>query len=75
MPVMDGIECLTEIKKNPKNKRYTSSSPVGFNSQTELVKKLGAKVFLKKTSDGNTLREQLEQLLHSDAADDNHMVS
>jgi CheY-like chemotaxis protein len=75
MPVMDGIECLTEIKKNPKIKDIPVVVLSASTPQTELVKKLGAKVFLKKTSDGNTLREQLEQLLHSDAADDNHMVS
>ena len=28
MPVMNGIECLTENRKKPENKRYTRSAPV-----------------------------------------------
>ena len=75
MPVMDGIECLAEIKKNPKIKDIPVVVLSASTPQTELVKKLGAKVFLKKTSDGNTLREQLEELINADATDDNHMAS
>jgi len=75
MPVMDGIECLTEIKKNPKIKDIPVVILSSATPQTELVRKLGAKVFLKKSSDGNTLREQLEELINPDFTDDNHMAS
>jgi len=75
MPVMDGIECLAQIKKNPKIKDIPVVVLSASTPQTELVKKLGAKVFLKKSSDGNTLREQLEELINADATDDNHLAS
>jgi len=75
MPVMDGIECLTEIKKNPKIKDIPVVILSSSTPQPELVKKLGAKVFLKKSSDGNTLREQLEELINADAVDDTHVAS
>jgi CheY-like chemotaxis protein len=75
MPVMDGLECLTLIKKNPKIKDIPVVVLSASTPQPELVKKLGAKVFLKKSSDSNTLREQLEELITADATDDNHMAS
>jgi len=74
MPVMDGMECLTEIKKNPKIKDIPVAILSSSTSQIELVRKLGAKVFLKKSSDGNTLREQLEQIIHSDFTGDRQIT-
>jgi len=75
MPVMDGIECLTEIKKNPKIKDIPVVILSSAIPQTELVQKLGAKAFLKKPSDMHTLREQLEQMINLDFSDDNQMAS
>ena len=75
MPVMDGIECLTEIKKNPKIKDIPVVVLSSATPQIELVQKLGAKAFLKKPSDIHSLREQLEQMINLDFADDNQMAS
>jgi CheY-like chemotaxis protein len=75
MPVMDGIECLTQIKKNPKIKDIPVVVLSSATPQTELVHQLGAKAFLKKPSDIHTLREQLEQIINSDFTDDNHVAS
>jgi len=75
MPVMDGLECLTEIKKNPKIKDIPVVILSSATPQMELVQKLGAKAFLKKPSDIHTLREQLEQMINSDLTDDYHMAS
>src|SRR5437868_9877924 len=50
MPVMDGFECLTEIKKNPKIKNIPVVILSSSTPQIELVHKLGAKAFLKKPS-------------------------
>src|SRR6185369_4719981 len=75
MPVMDGIECLTEIKKNPKIKDIPVVVLSSATPQMELVQKLGAKAFLKKPNDIHTLREQLEQMINLDFSDDNQMAS
>jgi len=75
MPVMDGIECLTEIKKNPKIKDIPVVVLSSATPQIELVQKLGAKAFLKKPSDIQTLREQLEQMINLDFSHDNQMAS
>ena len=74
MPVMNGIECLTEIKKNLKIKDIPIVILSSATVQTELVQKLGAKAFLKKPSDIYTLREQLEEMISSDLTDDYHMT-
>jgi CheY-like chemotaxis protein len=75
MPVMNGLECLTEIKKNPKIKDIPVVILSSSTPHVELVQKLGAKAFLKKPSDIHTLREQLEQMITLDVAEDNNIAS
>lgn len=63
MPKMNGIECLTEIMKNPQ----LNSIPVIILStatgQKEITINLGAKAFIKKPSNG-VLKEILEKMVN-----------
>ena len=66
MPVMNGIECLSELIKNPQTMNIpvfilSSSTPHG-----ELACTLGAKAFIKKPGDSKMLRDQLEVMINSD---------
>jgi len=65
MPLMNGIECFLEIVKNPRTKNI----PVVFLStdtgQKALVVKLGAKGFIQKPTDNQTLSRQLSQMVMS----------
>ena len=66
MPLMNGIECLTEIMKNPKIKNIPVVIFTTEIGQMELARKLGAKAIVKKTYDGKILRKQLEEVINSD---------
>lgn len=61
MPVMDGMECLSEIAKD----RNISDIPIVMLSSAidhrEIVYKLGARAFIKKTSNELLLRNELKQ--------------
>ncbi|HLA54676.1 MAG TPA: response regulator [Flavobacterium sp.] len=65
MPMMNGYECLERIKKLEKFSQIpviiftTSNNP----KDRELTKKLGAKIFLTKTSDFRQLQFQLSEIL------------
>lgn len=63
MPKMDGIMCLSEIKKIPRLQHV----PVVFLSsdtrRVDTVKKLGANGFIKKPDDTALLKEQIEKLV------------
>ena len=64
MPVMNGIECLSALRNNP----LTKDIPVVFLSseivRTELIFKLGARAFIKKSASGKMLQGQLEQMIN-----------
>ena len=66
MPMMNGIECLTEIIKNP----LTRSIPVVIlstnSNQMELAAQIGARVFLTKPIDPDELRKQIEATINID---------
>lgn len=65
MPMMNGYECLEHIKSQRDLKEIpviiftTSSNP----KDREVTKKLGAKIFLTKTSDLLQMRLQLSEIL------------
>jgi CheY-like chemotaxis protein len=63
MPVMNGLECLIEIVKNPR----TNTIPVVILSsafeQAEHSRKLGAKGFIKKSPDLKELRTELHRII------------
>lgn len=64
MPMMNGYECLEKIKLLPDFRDIpvvifsTSNNP----KDRELTKKLGAKIFLTKTSDFRQLQIQLREI-------------
>ncbi|HYV92628.1 MAG TPA: response regulator [Chitinophagales bacterium] len=68
MPVMNGIECLAELKEKP----WMSHIPVIILSSdiahADDARKLGAKAFIKKPSDFTTLRANLAQMINLDFA-------
>src|SRR5687767_6156612 len=51
MPVMDGIECLEEIIKNPQLNNIPVVILSSCRTKAEVVQKLGAKAFLEKPFD------------------------
>ncbi len=64
MPLMSGIELLAAIAKQP---RLHDVPVVMLSTDTgkkELAYQLGAKDFIKKTSDFKSLREQMEQVIN-----------
>ncbi len=66
MPLMDGIECLTEITNRPQLKHIPVVVLSSDTDKIDVVRNLGAKAFIKKPMDNERLREQLEQVIHSD---------
>ncbi|VXC41184.1 Response regulator [Flavobacterium sp. 9AF] len=65
MPIMNGIECLKEIKKNDKFKDiaiaiYSTSSS---DQDVENTFILGANIYIKKPSDFNTLKKVLSEVV------------
>jgi CheY-like chemotaxis protein len=66
MPIMNGIECLAQLKKMP----LTKDIPVYMLStafeQAELSKKVGAKGFIRKSGDIHELQTQLDCIFNLD---------
>jgi CheY-like chemotaxis protein len=75
MPMMNGIECLTEIIKNPKTTNIPVVMLTTDTGRIELARKSGAKAFIKKPSDGKTLRGQLQQMISLDFIADCHIAN
>ena len=66
MPVMDGVECLTQIVTNEEIKHIPVVILSTDTHKLELVRKLGAKAFIKKTSDYTVLLKRLEHVINLD---------
>ena len=75
MPIMNGIECLSKIIKNPQIRNIPVVILTSDTGQAELVCRLGAKAFLKKPSDSKILRQQLEQLINLDFVADSRIAN
>lgn len=63
MPLMNGIECFLEIIKTPRTRHIPVVFISSDTSKKELVYKLGAKAFIEKKSDKQTLSELLKQIV------------
>ena len=70
MPVMDGIECLAELMKDPRTKNIPVIMLSSDTSKSGVACALGAKAFIKKTS-MNSLKAELKQMLSYDFSVDN----
>ena len=64
MPVMNGLECLKGIKKLSVTKDIPVFMLSSAFEQAELSKKLGAKGFIKKSTDITALRTALNQVIN-----------
>ena len=75
MEIMNGIECLSAIVKNP----LTNHIPVVILStscsQKELAHNIGAKAFLKKPSDEKILYSQIKQMINLDFILESHIAN
>ncbi len=63
MPLMNGIECLSELKKNPKTKNIPVVMLTTSKAQTIKAIKLGAKSFIVKPDNFTALCRELEKVL------------
>jgi CheY-like chemotaxis protein len=66
MPVMDGIQCLSEIKKNPSIKNIPVIVLSSDTTAIDVVQKMGAKAFIQKTGDYKMLQMKLEEAINMD---------
>ncbi len=70
MPVMDGIECLAAIQGSP----ILSMIPVivlsSDISRLDLIRRMGARAFIRKTGDINALAYQIGRFIHLDYVKD-----
>jgi len=75
MPKMNGIECLAVIVNKPE----INDIPVVILStdtkHVEVVRKLGAKAFIKKPSNTTSLRQKLEQVINLDFNSESYITN
>jgi CheY-like chemotaxis protein len=64
MPVMNGLECLSEIMRSPRLRNIPVVILSTDTGTIELVRILGAKAFIKKPVDSRTLREEIERMVN-----------
>lgn len=75
MPVMNGIDSLKKILENPETKDIPVVILSTATGQVELAQILGAKAFIKKPFDGDTLRSRLEEIISLDFDTDSAIAS
>jgi CheY-like chemotaxis protein len=75
MPGMNGIECLSEIIKNPKFMNIPVIILTTSTNERALACKIGAKAFIEKPTDSTLLLQKLEQMIHLDFIADNLIAS
>lgn len=63
MPLMNGMEYLTEMIKNPKTKNIPIIMLTTDTKNGELAIKMGAKACMKKPTDETTFRSQLQRII------------
>ncbi|MEO6166018.1 MAG: response regulator [Chitinophagales bacterium] len=75
MPLMNGMECLLAIRKNPQ----ISGIPViilsGSTSEIAQAQALGAMGFIQKTDNTDLMRKQLTQLIDLDFLTEGHIAN
>lgn len=74
MQIMNGIECLTNIMKNPLICNIPVVMLTTSSAQKELTHMLGASAFIKKPWDGKSLYNQIEQMINLDFILDSHIA-
>jgi CheY-like chemotaxis protein len=66
MPVMGGVECLTEIIKSQRTKHIPVVILSSDTGQIELIRELGAIAFIAKPDDSLLLKKQIEVVINLD---------
>jgi len=66
MPIMNGLECLIEIMNNSRLKNIPVVMLSTDTGQAQLARILGAKAFIKKPTDCETLHTKVEQMINLD---------
>lgn len=64
MPLMNGIECLREIKRFPRTKDIPVFMLSSAFEQAELSRELGAKGFIKKCNEITAFRKELDRAIN-----------
>jgi CheY-like chemotaxis protein len=75
MPLMNGIECLADIIRNPRTSHIPVVMLTTDISKVNIVRQLGAKAFITKTSDTVMLSSQLEKMISQDFIGNNHLAN
>jgi len=66
MPFMNGIECLSEIKMNPRTKHIPVVILSSSIEDAAIVRHLGAKAFIVKPNNFRMLQQQIEKIINED---------
>jgi len=66
MPLMNGVECLAAILKNPRTRNISVIILATDTWHTDLLSRLGAKAILKKPIEMKTLQWMLERIINSE---------
>ena len=66
MPCMNGLECLSALLKNPRTKHISIVMLSTDTTQESLTQIIGAKAFIKKPDDWQTLQVKIEQMVNMD---------
>jgi CheY-like chemotaxis protein len=66
MPLMDGIECLSQIKKMPAVKHIPLVVLSTDTSRINTLEQMGVRVFIEKPSDLSILKKLIEHVLGMD---------
>ena len=66
MPLMDGIECLSLIRMNPRTRNIPVVILTTDTRRTTLALKMGVKAFIKKPSSGKILTGLIDQIINPD---------
>ena len=74
MHVMNGIECLTLIMKNPLICHIPVVMLTTSSAQKELTHTLGASAYIKKPFDETSLYKKIEQMINLDFVLDSHIA-
>jgi len=65
MPVMDGLECLSELKKGSRTKDIPVVIISTSGYEMDIALRLGARIVVKKTNDEEGLLYRLKALVNT----------
>lgn len=75
MPLMNGMECLLAISKNPQINGIPVIILSGSTGEMAQARALGAMGFIRKTENSNLMRQQLTQMIELDFVTEGHLAN